>query len=123
MIYNDPKNSPSGQLMLRIAERLGVAEQIKARSQVVAAGTSLITLAKASSPGTVVALTVLTEVAGEPGVKLIGPLPKELQVPLPFSAALGARPLDEVPSQAFLQALASADAKQAFAAAGFGVEE
>ena len=123
VIYNDPKVSPAGQLLLRIAERLGVAEQLKAKSQVTAAGTHMVTLAKDSSPGTVVALTVLTEVAGHPGVKLVGPLPKELQVPLHFSAALGARPLDEVPSQAFLQALASADAKQAFAAAGFGVEE
>ena len=123
VIYNDPKNSPSGQVLVRIAERLGVAEQIKAKSQVVAAGTSLITLAKAPSPGTVVALTVLTEVAGQPGVKLVGPLPQELQVPLPYSAVLSAHPLDEVASQAFLQALASADAKRAYAAAGFGVEK
>jgi len=34
---------------------------------------------------------------------------------------LGARPLDEVAAQAFLQALASAEAKQAYAAAGFEV--
>jgi len=123
VIYNDPKVTPSGQLLLRIAERLGVAEQIKAKSQVVAAGTGIVTLAKDSSPGTVVALTVLIEVAGHPGVKLVGPLPKELQVPLPYSAVLSARPLDEVASQAFLQALASADAKRAYAAAGFGVEK
>jgi hypothetical protein len=44
------------------------------------------------------------------GLKLVGPLPKELQVPLPYSAVLSARPLDEVASQAFLQALASGQA-------------
>jgi Bacterial extracellular solute-binding protein len=38
VIYNDPKVTPSGQLLLRIAERLGVAEQVKAKSQVVEAG-------------------------------------------------------------------------------------
>ena len=123
VIYNDPKVAPSGQLLLRIAERLGVAEQVKAKSQVVVAGTHMVTLAKDSGPGTVVALTVLTEVAGQPGVKLVGPLPKELQVPLPYSAVLSAHPSDEVASQAFLQALASADAKQAYAAAGFGVDK
>jgi molybdate transport system substrate-binding protein len=122
VIYNDPKNSPSGQLLLRLAERLGVAEQVKAKSQVVAAGTSLITLAKDTSARMAVALTVLTEVAGEPGVKLVGPLPKELQVPLPYSAVLSARPQDEVAAQAFLEALASAEAKQAYVAAGFEVE-
>jgi molybdate transport system substrate-binding protein len=123
VIYNDPKVSPSGQLLLHIAERLGVAEQVKAKSQVVVAGTHMVTLAKDSGPGMVVALTVLTEVAGQPGVKLVGPLPKELQVPLPYSAVLSAHPLDEVASRAFLRALASADAKQAYAAAGFGVEK
>jgi molybdate transport system substrate-binding protein len=123
VIYNDPKNSPSGQLLLRIAERLGVAEQVKAKSQVVAAGASVSTLAKDTSPGIVVALSVLVEIPGHPGVTLVGPLPRELQVPLPYSAVLSAHPLDEVASQAFLQALASADAKQAYAAAGFGVEK
>ena len=99
------------------------AEQVKAKSQVVAAGTSLITVAKDTSAGTVVALTVLIEAAGEPGVKLVGPLPKELQVPLPYSAVLSARPQDEVAAQTFLRALASAEAKQAYVAAGFEVEK
>jgi Bacterial extracellular solute-binding protein len=60
---------------------------------------------------------------GEPGVKLVGPLPKELQVALPYSAVLSARPQDEVAAQAFLRALASAEAKQAYVAAGFEVEK
>jgi molybdate transport system substrate-binding protein len=123
VIYNDPKNSPSGQLLLRIADRLGVAEQVKAKSQVVAAGTSLITLSKDTSARMAVALTVLTEVAGEPGVKLVGPLPKELQVPLPYSAVLSARPQDEVAAEAFLEALTGAEAKRAYIAAGFEVEK
>ena len=42
VIYNDPKVSPSGQLLLRIAERLGVAEQVEAKSQVVAAEARLM---------------------------------------------------------------------------------
>jgi molybdate transport system substrate-binding protein len=123
VIYNDPKVSPSGQLLLHIAERLGVAEQVKAKSQVVVAGTHMVTLAKDSGPGMVVALTVLTEVAGQPGVKLVGPLPKELQVLLPYSAVLSARPKDEVAAEAFLRALASVEAKQAYVAAGFEVEK
>ena len=123
MIYNDPQVAPSGQLLLRIAELLGVAEQVKARSEVVAAGTHIVTLAKDSSAGTVIALTVLTEVARQPGVKSVGRLPKELQVPLHYSAVLSAHPSDELASQAFLQALASASAKQAYAAAGFMVDK
>jgi molybdate transport system substrate-binding protein len=121
VIYNDPKVTPSGQLLLGIAERLGVAEQVKAKSLVVAAGTNVSTLAKDTSPGTVLALSVLVEVPGHPGAKLIGPLPQALQVPLPYSAVLGAHPVDEAAAQAFLQDLASVEAKQAYAAAGFEV--
>jgi extracellular solute-binding protein len=80
-------------------------------------------LAKDFSPGKVVALTVLIEVTDQPGAKLVGPLPKELQVPPPYSVVLSAHPSDEVASQEFLQALASADATQAYAAAGFEVEK
>lgn len=123
VIYNDPKVTPSGQLLLRIAERLGVAEQVKAKSQVVAAGANVTTLAGDTSPGTVLALSVLVEIPGHPGAKLVGPLPKELQTPLPYSAVLGAHPVDEPAAQAFIQALASAEAKRAYAAAGFDVEK
>jgi molybdate transport system substrate-binding protein len=123
VIYNDPKVAPSGQLLLRIAESLGVAEQVKAKSQVVAAGTSVSTLAKDTSPGFVVAMSPLTEIPGHPGAMLVGPLPKALQVQSSFSAVLGARPHNEVAAQAFLQALVSAEARQAYGAAGFEVEK
>jgi molybdate transport system substrate-binding protein len=123
VIYNDPKTTPSGQVLLRVAERLGVAEQVKAKSQVVAGGASVSTLANDISPGSVVAMSPLTEIPGHPGTKLVGPLPKELQVQISFSAVLGTHPLDEVAAQSFLQVLASAEAKQAYAAAGFEVEK
>jgi ABC-type molybdate transport system substrate-binding protein len=58
VILNDPNVAPAGQLLLHIAERLGVADQVKAKSQVVAAGTNVSTLAKDTSPGIVVALSV-----------------------------------------------------------------
>jgi len=40
----------------------------------------------------VIALAVLVGILGHPGAKAIGPLPKELQVPLPYFAC-SARPL------------------------------
>ena len=84
VIYNDPAVTPSGKLLLTIAEQLGVAEQVKAKSQVVAAGDSVGVLAKDSGDGPVIALAVLVQIPGHPGAKAIGPLPKELQVPLLF---------------------------------------
>jgi molybdate transport system substrate-binding protein len=121
VIYNDPNVTESGQLLLRIAERLGVADQTKAKSQVVAPGVVSM-LAKDTSPGIVIALSVLTQIAGHPGAKLVGPLPKELQAPVTVFAALGAHPQDEAAAQAFLQELASTEAKKAYVAIGFEVE-
>lgn len=122
IIYNDPVMTPSGQLLLKISDKLGIAEAVKAKSEVVASGASIVTLAKDTSPGTVLALSVLVEVPGHPGAKLVGPLPKELQTPLPYSVALGAHPSDEVAARAFAQMLATADAKKAYAAIGFEIE-
>jgi ABC-type molybdate transport system substrate-binding protein len=99
-----------------------VADQAKAKSQVVAPGASVSMLAKDTSPGIVIALSVLTQIAGHPGAKLVGPLPKELQAPVTVFAALGAHPQDEAAAQAFLQDLASTEAKKAYVAIGFEVE-
>jgi molybdate transport system substrate-binding protein len=123
VIYNDPAVTPSGKLLLTIAERLGVAEQVKGKSQVVAAGANVSTLAKAPGDGPVIALAVLVEISGHPGAKPIGPLPKELQVPLPYSAVLGSNPRDQDAAEAFLRALATPEAKQAYAKAGFEVKQ
>jgi molybdate transport system substrate-binding protein len=123
VIYNDPKVTPSGQLMLRIAERLGIAEEVKAKSEVATAGQNIAMLAKDKTPGSVLALSVLVEVRGHPGARLIGPLPKELQVPLPYSAVLGAKPVDEGTAIAFVQLLASPQARKAYVADGFEVEK
>jgi molybdate transport system substrate-binding protein len=123
VIYNDPAVTPSGKLLLKIAEQLGVAEQVKAKSQVVAAGANVSTLAKDAGDGPVIALAVLVEILGHPGAKAIGPLPKDLQVPLPYSAVLGSSPKDQAAAEAFLRELGTPEAKKAYAKAGFEVKQ
>jgi len=122
VIYNDPDTTPSGKLLLTIAERLGVADEVKAKSQVVAAGANVDTLAKYSGEGPVIAFAVLVEIPGHPGAKAIGSLPKELQVPLPYSALLSSTPKVEIAAEAFLRALGTPEAKKAYVKAGFEVK-
>ena len=64
VIYNDPAVTPSGKLLLTIAEQFGIAGQVKAKSQVVAAGANVDTLARDSGDGPVIALAVLVEIPG-----------------------------------------------------------
>jgi molybdate transport system substrate-binding protein len=123
VIYNDPALTASGQLLLTIAKRLGVADEVNAKSQVVPAGANVDTLAKYAGDGPVIALAVLVEIPGHPGAKAVGPLPKELQVPLPYSAVLGSSPKHEAAAEAFLRALGTPEAKKVYAKAGFEVEQ
>jgi ABC-type molybdate transport system substrate-binding protein len=89
----------------------------------VATGANVDTFAKDSGDGPVIALAVLVEIPGHPGAKAIGPLPKELQVPLPYSALLCSTPKDEPAAEAFLRALGTREAKEAYTKAGFEVKQ
>ena len=122
VIYNDPAVTPSGKLLLSIAEKLGVADQVKAKSQVVGPGANVVTLAKDASAGPVITLAVLVEIPSVAGARTIGPLPRELQVPLPYSAMLGAKSTDAAAAQAFIEALATPEARQAYVRVGFEVK-
>ena len=55
---------------------------------------------------------LLVEISGHPGAKPIGPLPKELQVPLPYSALLGSSPKDEAAAEALLAGARHARSKE-----------
>ena len=112
VIYNDPAVTPSGKLLLTIAEQLGVAEQVEAKSHVVAAGDSVGALAEDSGDGPVIALAVLVQIPGHPGAKAIGPLPKELQVPVLYSALPGSTPKDEAAAEDFMRALDTPEANE-----------
>ena len=78
-------------------------------------------LAKDTGAGLVVGITQVTEILANPGVKLVGPLPGDLQNITTYAALLGARPADLSAAEAFLAWLTGSAAKQAFAAAGFNV--
>lgn len=123
VVYNDPAVTPSGKLLLSIADKLGIASEVKAKSQVVGPGKNVEVMAQATDTGPVVALAVLVEINGVEGAKTIGALPAEFQVPLPYSAVLGAKPKDEAAAKAFLAALATPEARKAYAKAGFKVKE
>ena len=44
-------------------------------------------------------------------------------MPVPYSAVLGSSPRDEAAAEAFLRALGTPEAKQAYAKAGFEVKQ
>jgi len=122
VIFADPTKASSGIHFARVIERLGIAEAVKAKAHIVATGIiAMQDLARDTGPGLVIGITQVTEILPNPGVKLVGPLPGDLQNITTYTAALGAQPADPAAAQAFLTSLTNPAGKQAFATAGFDV--
>ena len=122
VIYADPSKASTGIHFARVIERLGIADAVNAKAHIVPTGiVGMQDLAKDTSPGLVVGITQVTEILPNPGVKLVGPLPGDLQNITTYAAALGANPAEPAAAEAFLTWLTNPAGKQTFAAAGFDV--
>jgi len=108
------KLGASGTLFLQVAEKLGIANEIKGKlvetSGVVG---DLIVEGKAE-----IGVQQVPELMAVPGVAIAGPLPGEFQVITTFSAALSAKPQQDEAARAFIKFLGGTAAQQAFKAKG-----
>ena len=110
------KEGASGVVFARVLERLGIAEQVKAKykdtgsraGEMLAAGE--IQLAAAQIP----------ELMAVPGVDVIGPLPPELQTITVFSVGLATEAKEPGPAKAFIDFLAGPRAMPIYKAKGLG---
>jgi molybdate transport system substrate-binding protein len=122
VIYADPTKASSGIHFAKVIERLGIADAVKAKAHIVPTGIiGMQELVKDTGAGLVIGITQVTEILPNPGVKLVGPLPGDLQNITTYTAALGSNPGDWAAAEAFLKWLTNPAGKQAFAAAGFDV--
>ena len=122
VIYADPTKASTGIHFARVIERLGIAEAVNAKAHIVPTGiVGMEDLAKDTGAGLVVGITQVTEILPNPGVKLVGPLPGDLQNITTYAAALGAKPVELAAAEAFLAWLTNPLGRQTFATAGFDV--
>jgi molybdate transport system substrate-binding protein len=105
----------SGVLFARLIERLGIAAEVNAKATIIPAG---LTGELAARGETGLAVQQLSELMLVPGLDIVGPLPLELQTPGVFSAAVFTGSTRASLAGTFLRSLASADAAEAFRAAG-----
>jgi len=116
VVYN---TASSGQYIAKMIEKLGVAEQVKPKTTRYPDGASVISHV-AKGKGNEIGFGAIPEIKhGEPeGVKLVGPLPADLQNYTTYAAAelTGAASRDA--AKAFLAYLATPESKQAFKNAG-----
>ena len=107
--------SAAGGYVTGVFERLGIAEQMKAKTKPQTATTQI---PQAVAKGEAELGIFLINVLIAPGVELAGPFPAELQQELVFSAAIAADSKEADAARAFIQFLATPAATAVIKAAG-----
>ncbi len=97
----------SGLITARVMERLGIADQIKARTKLVDGVPVAEVVAKGEAEIGMQQINVIVPVAG---ADYIGPLPGDLQETVPFAAGLLATSKEPETARAFLKFIASPEA-------------
>jgi len=107
--------SAAGAYITTVYERLGIAEDMKAKTKVQAAPTAIAT---AVAKGDAELGVFLTNVFNAPGVELAGPFPADLQQELVFPAAIATGAQEAVAARQLIDFLKAPAASDAIKAAG-----
>src|SRR5712691_6957071 len=116
IVYN---TASSGQYIAKMIDKLGVAEQVKAKTTLYPDAAAVVTHV-AKGKGNEIGFSPVPEIKmSEPkGVKLVGPLPADIQNYTNYAAVMMTGATSKDAAAAFLKFLATADAKQTLAKAG-----
>ena len=113
LVFNSVK---SGEAFARVLERLGIAETLKPK--IVRTTPLGIFEPVLKGKGNDMAAGTIPLIATTPGIKLLGPLPGELQSYLTYTAVLMTNTSKRDTAEGFIKFLVSPKAREAFAANG-----
>jgi molybdate transport system substrate-binding protein len=118
VMYADPAlGGQSGIHTARVFERLGIAEAMKAKTQLrPGAPEGLSEVAKGDIE---IGIGQVSEIVAAKGVALAGPLPESLQNTLLFSGGVLTSSAESAAARAFVEHIVSPAARRQFQAAGF----
>jgi molybdate transport system substrate-binding protein len=117
IVYADPaKGGVSGVVFARTLDRLGIADQMKAKTILVPGAQAPEMVAKGEAELGVAQGSEIVPVAG---VQLVGPLPGELASTTVFSAAIGAESKSPAAAKALIEFLTSPQVAPQFKVKGF----
>jgi molybdate transport system substrate-binding protein len=108
-------SSAAGAYITKVFDRLGISEEIKAKTRVQAAPAAI---APAVAKGEAELGVFLTNVLIAPGVELVGPFPGELQQELVFTSAVAADSREADAARALIDYLKTPAATALIKAAG-----
>ena len=92
----------SGQQFIRIADKLGIREEVRAKSKTIPQGAAAEFVVKGEAD---TAIHSIPELASVPGVEIVGPFPPELQTYIVLTGAVSTNAKDKAAAQAFIKYL------------------
>lgn len=113
IVFNSVK---SGEAFAGVLERMGIADMLKPK--IVRTAPLAIFDPVLKGKGNDMAAGTIPLIATAPGIKLLGPLPGDLQSSIPYTAALMTNAPQGTIAESFIKFLVSPRAKQMFAANG-----
>jgi molybdate transport system substrate-binding protein len=117
IVYADPaKGGLSGIVAAKAIERLGIADEMKAKTILVPGAQTSDVVSKG---GAELGIAQASEIVPFAGVQLVGPLPGDLGAMTLFAGGIGAQSQSAEPAKALIKFLAGPDAAPSFKAKGF----
>lgn len=117
IVYADPaKGGASGVYFAKVAERLGIAEEVKAKSVLVPGAQAADVVAKGEAE---LGIAQASEIVPVTGAQLVGPFPGELGNTLVFTAGIGSAATAPEPAAALIKFLTAPDMAPFWKSKGF----
>src|SRR5271166_3487556 len=98
---------PSGEHLKTLCEKWGVVDSVLARALAAAPGTPVASLVARGDAD--LGFQQLSELIGQPGIEIVGPLPPQIQSVTVFSAGVSVKSAEHEPALALVAYLASAE--------------
>ncbi|HWT82489.1 MAG TPA: substrate-binding domain-containing protein, partial [Candidatus Methylomirabilis sp.] len=116
--YADPATATAGAYFLKVADQLGVGEQVRKKGRTAAGGKEAMEL-MAKSDADAIGLTQISEILSVKAVVLVGPYPDDLQNMTTYTGIVLTRSPHLETAEAFLRFLMSPPVQAQFKQAGF----
>ena len=118
--YADPKIATAGAYFLKVADRLGIGEEVRKKGRTAGSGKASMEL-MAKSTAVAIGLTQISEILSVPEVELVGPYPGDLQLMTTYSGIVLERAPNPAAAEAFLKFLISLPVQERFKKQGYAL--
>jgi molybdate transport system substrate-binding protein len=123
LVCPDPATATAGKVVMRLLERLGIADLLKPHLQFFPNGYAAMRHLAESSGHYEMGITQITEILANPGVTYVGPLPGELQVMTVYTAGVAAGAGEPALAREFVARLTGPAARPLLARAGYRLDD